>query len=410
VAVEALQHGIKPLRFCAGMLAVFALMLLVLPDGLWAQEFSGDLALEFRGFFNPPSLAEQPRTTVSLAAEPELYVNWGSQSLLIVPFLRIDQTDSERTHFDFREFIWQKTSNEWELRAGIGKVFWGVTESQHLVDIINQTDFVENIDSEDKLGQPMVNLTWLQQWGTVDFFVLPGFRERTFPGEKGRLRLERRVAAELTEFEALSENRHIDFAVRWSHVIGDWDIGASHFYGTGREPGLRGSVGSDGESVLIPRYVLINQTCLDLQATKGAWLWKLEAISRGGQGDRFSALTGGLEYTFANMRSSGLDLGILFEYLFDSRGGSATTPFEDDLFVAARLALNDVQSTEFLGGVVVDRGSGANFVNIEGSRRLADRWRFNLEMRSFMRVPEDDHFMNGFRNDDHVQLELAWYF
>ena len=60
-----------------------------------------------------------------------------------------------------------------KFRVGVGKVFWGVTESQHLVDIINQTDLVENIDTEDKLGQPMLETTWLQNWGatTVLYFA-----------------------------------------------------------------------------------------------------------------------------------------------------------------------------------------------------------------------------------------------
>ena len=44
------------------------------------------------------------------------------------------------------------------MRLGLRKVYWGVTESQHLVDVINQTEGVENLDGEDKLGQPMLNL------------------------------------------------------------------------------------------------------------------------------------------------------------------------------------------------------------------------------------------------------------
>ena len=32
--------------------------------------------------------------------------------------------------------------------------FWPQTESAHLVDVINQTDFLEGLDREKKLGQP----------------------------------------------------------------------------------------------------------------------------------------------------------------------------------------------------------------------------------------------------------------
>ncbi len=73
-----------------------------------------------------------------------------------------------------------------ETRVGVRRVFWGVTEFQHLVDIINQSDSVEDIDNEDKLGQPMINLSLVKDWGIVDFFVLPYFRERTFAGAEGR--------------------------------------------------------------------------------------------------------------------------------------------------------------------------------------------------------------------------------
>ena len=102
-------------------------------------------------------------------------------------FVREDSMDDERSHADIRELSWLYYSDDWELRLGISKVFWGVAESQHLVDIINQTDAVENVDGEDKLGQPMINLTLIRDWGNVDLFVLPYLRERTFTGVNGLL-------------------------------------------------------------------------------------------------------------------------------------------------------------------------------------------------------------------------------
>ena len=72
--------------------------------------------------------------------------------------------------------------DDWDLHLGVKQIFWGVTEFNHLVDIINQTDLVENIDGEDKLGQPMAHLSLVRDWGILDFHLLTGFRERTFPG------------------------------------------------------------------------------------------------------------------------------------------------------------------------------------------------------------------------------------
>ncbi len=105
---------------------------------------------------------------ISLAAQPEYYRAWddGRQNFTFVPFLRWDQSDSERSHVDIRELTWLRAADNWELRVGIRKLFWGVTESQHLVDIINQTDLVEAPDGEEKLGQPMLNLALIRDWGT----------------------------------------------------------------------------------------------------------------------------------------------------------------------------------------------------------------------------------------------------
>ena len=39
----------------------------------------------------------------------------------------------------------------------------------------------------------------------------------------------------------------MDFALRYSHYIGDWDIGAHWFHGTGREPNRTLPFSSNGQ-------------------------------------------------------------------------------------------------------------------------------------------------------------------
>ncbi len=398
------------------MLRRILLLFLFVSLPAFASEWSGYFGAETRFF---PQDALDPTQDhifdLSFTAHPEFYHEWdeGRQSFLFVPFLRLDQQDSQRTHFDIRELTWLMASRDWEVRIGFRQVFWGVAESNHLVDIINQTDLVENIDTEDKLGQPMINVAWIQDWGTVDIFILPGFRERTFPGREGRLRTQPRVDTDHPVYESAAEDAHVDFALRWSHVVGDFDIGLSHFHGTSREP--RFTVGLNGtEPVLIPHYDIIDQTGLDLQATKGNWLWKLETIYRTGQSgpsgdDDFFALTGGFEYTFVGVFESSVDLGLVAEYLYDDRDTEALTPFEDDIMVGLRVAFNDVQSSELLAGVVIDRDNSTRFFNIEASRRIGDNWKLELEARIFSNVDEND-LQFVFRKEDYLQLSLARYF
>ncbi len=378
-----------------------------------AGEWSGYVAGEWRYFPKAPlSVDQYEHSNFSLVAQPQYHHKWddGYQTVTFVPFIRLDQQDSERSHFDVRELTWLKATQSWELRLGIRKLFWGVTESQHLVDIINQTDLVENPDGEDKLGQPMLNLALIRDLGTVDLFVLPGFRERTFPGKKGRLLNGGfPIATEQTRYESGAEEQHVDWAVRWSHYFGAWDIGLSHFVGTSREPQLLPHFDEPGQPFLIPYYQQIEQTGLDVQMTQEDLLWKLEMISRDEQSGRFTALTGGFEYTLVGVFESNKDVGIIAEYLFDDRGENAASPFENDLMMGMRFTLNDVQSTELLAGMILDLDNQSRFYNIEASRRLGDSWKLSLEARFYANIPATDRIY-GLRNEDYLQLELAWYF
>jgi hypothetical protein len=373
-----------------------------------AAELSGYLAGEYR-YFQHESAFEQPsQHQASFVAAPEFYVEWadGDQSLLFSPFLRVDGEDDERTHADIRELQWMLVKDDWELRAGVGKVFWGVTESQHLVDVINQTDLVENSDTEDKLGQPMINLSLFKEWGALDLFVLPYFRERTFAGESGRLRSGLIVDTDNAQYESGAKQHHLDFAVRWSHTLGDWDVGVSHFYGTNREPIFQLNPTMDK---LIPFYEIMHQTGLDIQKTSGAWLWKLEAIRRETRTETFTALTGGLEYTFYGVMESNIDVGVIAEYLFDDRNNQLVTPFEDDVLLGTRITWNDEQSTELLVGMIQDMTSSDYSWNIEASRRVGGRWKASLEGR-FFHSTNTQSALASINDDDYIQLELARYF
>ena len=110
----------------------------------------------------------------------------------------------------------------------------------------------------------MVKVSFEKEWGTVDAFWLPYFRERTFAGPDGRFNLPFEVVTGRAEYESGAEEWHSDFALRYSHYIDDFDFAVSHFSGTSREPILQ--VRFDGFTpILVPFYQTIDQTGLELQ-------------------------------------------------------------------------------------------------------------------------------------------------
>ena len=134
-----------------------------------AGEWQGNIEGEYLWFADDALFPQQENDYWSGAIEPEFYHEWndGYDVFNAKVFYRVDEYDEERTHGDIRELAWLHAAEDWELNVGISKVFWGVTESIHLVDIINQSDLVENIDGEDKLGQPMVNLSLIRDLSLI---------------------------------------------------------------------------------------------------------------------------------------------------------------------------------------------------------------------------------------------------
>lgn len=390
------------------------LVVLLVSPSLQAEtyfEASGKVAGEFRAFTQNAQFPGQPQeTNVSLLVEPELFWEWndGDDSLTFTPYLRVDEHDNERTHADIRELSWVHVDDNWELRAGLSKVFWGVTEFQHLVDVINQTDAVDDFDGEDKLGQPMVNLSLVRDWGILDLFLLPGFRTRTFPGYEGRLRSGLIVDTDRAEYESSAGDKHLDTAIRWSHSLGDFDWGVYWFHGTNRDPDFEVRTVA-GETVLVPIYSQMDQLGFDLQATIDSWLWKVETLWRDSRHTDYLAAQTGFEYTFYGIRDSSADLGVLIEYGWDERGEDSTSIAQNDLFFGGRITLNDAASTEMLAGVSYDLDYNSRSLIVEASRRYGDNWKLSIDGR-FFSGNNTDVLISALDQDDHLQLTFERYF
>lgn len=382
--------------------------------GATGPEFAMTLAGEGRYFNQSPAYALQKDGSFSVHATPELHYHWSDYGhAKFVAFGRWDDSDSERSHADIRELAVQQRLGNFSLSAGIDRVFWGVTESVHLVDIINQTDLVENPDGEDKLGQPMINLAWHSPLGTLSAFVLPYFRERTLPGPEGRLRASLPYDHGDAIYESADKEQHIDSAVRWGLSQGPLEIGLSHFSGTNRTPGftprLVMAVPVPLPVALTPVYELIEQAGLDVNVVRGDWSWKLEAIHQRNRTEDFTAAAGGFEYTFTGVFGSVWDAGVLTEYLWDGRGANSPSPFQKDIFLGTRLSANNAASFEVLAGVIVDSDRGAVFGNIEAGRRMGEAGKLALELRFFEKTVSTDA-LDVFRQDDYLALEYSHYF
>lgn len=397
------------------LILVIFLFLLVLGKPGFAEtskslipgEFSVEASLENQFFPQVGQYGNIQKNGVSLILKPEYSYSWDEDRKVInfTPYARLGEPDTEKAIFDIREFSLVSAWEWWEIRLGISKVFWGVTESQHLVDIINQTDLAVGVDGEEKLGQPMINPTFITDYGNFDFFILPYFRERTFSGQNGRFRGPLVIDTDNPLYEDDDKEAHLDFATRYSKQFGDMDLGLSYFKGTDREPLYI----IDGNK-LRPYYVQTEQVGLDLQYIYEGWIFKFEGIRKDSNlKNPYLATTAGFEYTFSNLYK-GMDVGALIEHLYDERGRNSLALFPNNTFMGVRLALNDEKSSELLiGGLVDNDHAEFNSVRLEGSRRINENWKWELEGNAFFNSRKDQLF-HQFKNDDFAQLTISYFF
>ncbi|MFC4700170.1 hypothetical protein ACFO4O_08390 [Glaciecola siphonariae] len=390
---------------------VLGVSILLLASSSVYAEFSGGVSLQQRVFLEDAAYTNQTNSQVSFAINPKYETSVGDSGFFTFSaFARADQRDDERTHFDVREALFAQYFDNWEIRAGIGKVFWGQTESLHLVDVINQTDFVESIDGEDKLGQPMIDIRYLLDTGTISFFVLPYFRERTFPGQEGRLRGALPIDVDTALYESEDEDTHVDYAVRWQQTLGSLELGLAYFDGTSRLPQVVIGADDEGQVRLLPKYNLLQQASIDALYVTGSWLFKLEALQGKTLDENFSAAVAGFEYTLVDFAQSGYDLGLLMEYQYDERDEDPLIFGQNDLMLGARLQINDFSGSEFLAGFVQDIDESSSYsAFVEVSTRLNQQW--SLELNAYF-FSSDDVFDPTFaiRRDDHVSLQLEYFF
>ena len=152
--------------------------------------------------------------------------------------------------------------------------------------------------------------------------------------------------------------------------------------------------------------LFLSQTSLDIQSTKGAWLYKLETLTAKNGEERHFGIAGGTEYTIYGLRETTSDLGIIVEYTFDDRNDFA---FNNEGVLALRWTKNDIKSTSLLAGLVADMSGSSNRFFAEFEQRIRDDLKVFIDMSINGEIDADD-FTYAFEEDSQLTLKIAKYF
>ena len=109
------------------------------------------------------------------------------------------------------------------------------------------------------------------------------------------------------------------------------------------------------------------------------------------------------------MWDSDADLSLIAELARDGRGRWATNAFENDILLAARLGLNDEQSTELTVSVLESLANNTRVLSAEFKRRLSENWSLHVESTAYFDVDETD-VIYDVRRDSFVGVNLGYNF
>jgi hypothetical protein len=378
-----------------------------------ASDFSKNLSLsaDLQWFPQDAKYPDQDHDTLtSISAELDLEWERGPIQARGVFYGLLSPDLSDRNYYDIRELYWRRNIYSTMVTVGIDRVFWGVAESNHLVNVINQVDSRANLDGDEVLGQPMLRISQIRAWGEIEAFLLAGYRARSYRSKKERLRFSPPVEFAKDDTPAWKHKDEVDWAVRYSNSYDDVDFGVSFFKGVGRQARL---LFNSSEYEFDTRYDHIEQSGADLQWTMDALLLKFEGIYRRGQGKSFLATVFGLEYTFFSVNESSGDIGFILEYQKDNRDTDISvappTIHQDDLFFGIRASLNNSQDTTFLFGLDRDLDFDSTIVKIEAETRLSSGLVLTVDSRYFNNTSKD-LIINNFTRDHYIQLSVTKYF
>lgn len=274
------------------------------------------------------------------------------------------------------------------------------------VDMLNPRDRVEDFQGDIKLGVPGGKLSWLLDSGRVDVWLLPYSREERLAEGKDRFRALEFVLSD-AEFE--DGQNALSSAVRISQMLESVEFAVSYYNGHARSPYFTPNLDGVGNVITLqPNYARIEQAGFELLWIKGQMLAKLESIYRSTGDDDFVGLSIGLEREFPRIGSAKKSLILYGEYYYDGRETdriSPLTPFQNDIFLGVRLALNNLSSTEYELRFTRDLDYDSTFWDFRAKTRIKQQWFIEASLYKFIH-DDDDPALRSFTSDSRLEVNV----
>ncbi|HIO95811.1 MAG TPA: hypothetical protein EYG67_03230 [Campylobacterales bacterium] len=379
-----------------------------------ALEYKGNVSLESAYWSHDLEQKRESQMALHLEGEATYKIDENKKVVAKVKGI-YDANDGKRRYFDFNDLYFQHSFENSNFLIGRNTRFWGAMEFYNHTDNFNTKDWADDpFDYESKLGAWNMAYTYYlddaeisiiakfyeEEQGVAESRSINNFMPSNYSSNLATQR-DRSNPTLYLKYDASIEGKQIDYSIIYQN-------------GYDEQRYLTPVNSLDVNSSLQQRAYLVDKVMGYATWVNGSTIYKTElAYTYSGTSLVADYAQGslGVEHTLYGMWKK-MDLGLLAEYYkyktFEKRKLNAKDfgkIFDDDLALGFRLSLNDIQSSEVLGGVDIDRHNSEKIYFVEYETRLQDKYKLGVKVQHL--APKKDSL---FHDIDTVMVELGYHF
>ena len=384
-------------------LAIASLLPLFLAAGDF--EYKGNIGFEAQ-YINH-DIDNKRDNALALKLEAELKKEIDNISFVANVKGLLDKDDKERRYLEFTDLYFKYDFEDSDVLIGRNTRFWGALEFYNITDVFNSKDFLDDpFDYDSKLGAWNIAYTKYLENSEISLIIkLHEERQKIQDSESVNNFFPLPYDDSLKTQK--DENRPTVF-LKYSGSGDEVQIDYGVIYQNGYDSQRYMSV-ENGE--LRQNAYIVNKLIGYATYIHGDTIYKTElayAISDDDKVSDYSELGIGLEHTFYGFWDK-RDLGLLVEYYrYDEKNDDKVDfnkIFADDLSFGFRLSMNDLSSSEVLGGFDYDMDTKEKIFFVQYDTRVLEKYKLKTSYQHL--EPEKESI---FKELDRVKLEFGYYF
>ncbi len=371
---------------------------LLLPFVLLCEEFEYKGNIGFESQYFSHDIKGKRDSSLALRLEVEFKYKLGNSEIAMELKGIFDKEDENRRYVDFNELYYKYNFDDSDILIGRNIRFWGALEFYNLVDIFNTKDFLDNpFDYDSKLGSWNVAFTHYLENSEISLIVK--LKEENQPMQD-RDSIYYFLPQDYNE-NLKSKNRPSVF-LKYSGSGDELQIDYSLIYLNGFDNNRYLSFENAKlrqNAYIVNKFLSYATLVLDSTIYKGEFSYTLsddEKISN------YTEVGVGLEHTLYSFYDN-KDLGLLVEYY--KNDSNTQSFFANDLTLGFRLSVNDMSSSEILGGISIDLENQEKIMFIKYDTRVYEKYKLALSYQKL--TPKSD---SVFAKLQSAKLEFAYYF